>query len=783
MRTAATLVMCGLLLLAGAFDASGQSFQGGIRGAVRDANGVIPGAEITLTNQDTNVARTTVSNEVGEYNFPNVAPGTYTLKAALTGFKTFERAGIRIGTQQFITLDLPLEVGNIQESITVTGDAPLIETSNASTGGTLDREALESLPAPGRNAFMIGVTVPTVMPVGDPQFNRQQDQTNASRVSLGGGGLRANNYLLDGVPITELRGRAILNPTIEAIEEVKVQVHTYDAEMGRTGGGVFNVTAKSGTNAFHGSGFYQTRPVWGQSENFFNEKAGLSKEETGLADAYYRLYGGGVGGPIVQNRTFFWAATEGYRSGTTRNLAEIWPSVKQRDGDFSTSTVNGEAVRLFNPYCRGGSNSRCPSSGTGSVATGGEFTNAIIPRDHPAASAVGFNILNEFPTEAVTGPMAANEDNEPNAVGTATVVDKADMFTFKGEHKFSDTWSFTGLYIYNKTDEPGSTLMQADKLYLANTAEWFGPLRRRPHVLAFNNTNVLNNTTVLTLRYGWSTWQDSCDKQAFSPGLASLGFSPNFVNGLGAGGSDTFPRLTFNEAGEYGGWGGAPVRWDSPYSINGTLTKLWGSHSFKVGADFRRLALQGYSSEQVGGQFFFSPSFTSRSGVGGHDFASVLLGVPFEGEAPDGPGLLEWFTKYWGMYVQDDFRVNSRFTLNYGLRVEHEDGLREIENRQTVAFDRDVVNPIDPLVPKTGLLAGQTLRGGLIYAGVDGAPTEQGDPPALKVAPRVGMTYALNDRTVLRSGYGMFYAPWNYQLFDSRSDRLLAHHDDAAVVG
>ena len=173
------------------------------------------------------------------------------------------------------------------------------------------------------------------------------------------------------------------------------------------------------------------------------------------------------------------------------------------------------------------------------------------------------------------------------------------MFTFKAEHKFSDTWSLTGLYIYNKTDEPGSTLMQADKLYLANTTEWFGPLRRRPHVLAFNNTNVLNNTTVLTLRYGWSTWQDSCDKQAFSPGLASLGFSPNFVNGLGAGGSDTFPRLTFNEAGEYGGWGGTPVRWDSPYSINGTLTKLWGSHSFKVGADFRRLALQGVSRERT----------------------------------------------------------------------------------------------------------------------------------------------------------------------------------------
>ena len=124
------------------------------------------------------------------------------------------------------------------------------------------------------------------MPVGDPQFNRQQDQTNASRVSLGGGGIRANNYLIDGIPITELRGRAVLNPTIEAVEEVRVQVHTYDAEMGRTGGGVFNVTAKSGTNNYHGSGFYQTRPVWGQSENFFNKVAGLKLATSACFDLF-----------------------------------------------------------------------------------------------------------------------------------------------------------------------------------------------------------------------------------------------------------------------------------------------------------------------------------------------------------------------------------------------------------------------------------------------------------------------------------------------------------------
>ncbi|MBI3265079.1 MAG: carboxypeptidase regulatory-like domain-containing protein, partial [Acidobacteria bacterium] len=224
MRGRTCTIVCALLLITGASAVSAQQFTGGLRGAVRDANGVIPGVTVILMNEATNIAREVVSNDVGEYNFPAVPPATYSLKTQLTGYKTFERKGIRIGTQQFITLDVMLEVGAIQESITVTADVPLVETSNASTGGNLNREILETLPAPGRNAFLIGVTVPTVMPVGDPQFNRQQDQTNASRLSLGGGGIRANNYIIDGVPTTEMSGRSVLNPTIEALEEVKVQV-------------------------------------------------------------------------------------------------------------------------------------------------------------------------------------------------------------------------------------------------------------------------------------------------------------------------------------------------------------------------------------------------------------------------------------------------------------------------------------------------------------------------------------------------------------------------------
>src|SRR3989442_4101197 len=321
MRMRTSLLLGAVLTLSVVGSVFGQGFQGGLRGSIKDAGGVIPGVEVALTNEQTNIKRSTVTNERGEYVFANVDPGNYGVKATLQGYKTIDRAGVRIGTQQFLTLDLTMEVGAITEDVTVTGEAPLIDTSNASTGTVLDTQALQTLPAPGRNAFMIGTTVPTVIPTGDTQFNRQQDQTNASLLSLGGGTRRGNSYTLDGVPITDLRNRASANPTIEALEDVKVQVHTYDAEMGRTGGGVFNTTLKTGSNDFHGTGFFQTRPIWGEKNNFFSKKAGIPKPN----NPYYPG-GGGFGGPIHNNPTFFLFSDEDLHRSYTRNPIARVPS-------------------------------------------------------------------------------------------------------------------------------------------------------------------------------------------------------------------------------------------------------------------------------------------------------------------------------------------------------------------------------------------------------------------------------------------------------------------------
>ena len=215
-----------------------QGFQGGLRGAVHDSSGVVPGVEVTITNESTGIKRSVVSNDVGEYAFVAVEPGTYTVRAALQGFKTVTRAGIRIGTQQFLLVDLTLEIGAISESVTVTGQSPIIDTSNASNGDVLDSKTLETLPAPGATPSW------SASPCR-PSSRRATRSSTASRIRptprccrSAAARAAATTTSLDGVPITDLRNRASANPTIEAIEEVKVQVHTYDAEMGRTGGGV-----------------------------------------------------------------------------------------------------------------------------------------------------------------------------------------------------------------------------------------------------------------------------------------------------------------------------------------------------------------------------------------------------------------------------------------------------------------------------------------------------------------------------------------------------------------
>jgi hypothetical protein len=749
MRSPLKYLVVVLAVLVAVSTATAQTFTGGLRGAVRDANGVIPGVTVELLNQDTGQGRESVSNEAGEFTFTAVPPGNYTLKASLAGFKSFESTNVRIAAQQFVTLDVTLEVGALEETITVTGAAPLIDTSNATGGGVISTEQLSTLPSGGRSAFLFAVTLPTVVASGDPQFNRQQDQTNASLLSLGGGTRRGNNYLVDGVPVTDLRNRASANPTIEAIDDVAVQVHQYDAETGRTGGGTFNVATRSGTNRFAGSGFYQNRPRWGTANNFFSEKEGQPLPQT-----YYHLGGGGVGGPILRNRTFFWYAMEGYGSNTTRSSPQIrLPTAREKAGDFSQSTdANGNRVVIYDPL-------------TGDASGNGRqpFPGNIIPTNR--LNPVARNMLSYLrdPTNDVSNGL-------PNFFSTAEIEDRAMMYTGKVDHRFSDKVSLNGFYLYNKTDEPCANYVEpgdSPNRFIDN-GDYL--LARRVHLLALNNTWLPNSNTVVTLRYGMTQFRDD-DTLSIDFDPATLGFAPAFSSAIQ---TQKFPNVDITDYYELGAIDPSDRNLYS-WSANATVSKLINRHTVKAGFDYRTLGQDTQAFTNGAGNFEFDRRFTSANpnvnGVNGaspsgNALASLLLGYP-SGD-PDNLTSIQvsapanYYVNYFGAYIQDDFRVSSKLTLNAGLRVESESGLKEEEDRFTVAFDR-TLNPGGTLGGIVNPLTGQPIRGGLVYAGVNGAPTEQGNQPAAKFSPRVGLVYSVNPKTVIRTGYGVYQAPWNYQ--------------------
>jgi hypothetical protein len=728
----------GVLLFAGTTAAGAQTFQGGLRGAVRDAQGVIPGVTVTLTNEATGLSRDTVTNDAGEYSFPALDPGNYAVKAAVTGFKTFERRGIRISTQTFVTLDIAMEVGALEETITVTADAPLIETSNASHADVLDAKTLETLPSVGRNVFLMAVTVPTVQSSGDTHWNRMQDQTGASALSMGGGGVRANNYLLDGFPVTDLQNRSSTNPSGEMVEDIRVQVHTYDAEMGRTGGGVFNTTARSGSNQWHGSGFYLNRPSALVGDNFFDQ---IRNEETD--EQFWRNGGGAVGGPILRGKTFFWFAGEAYEDGQAQNSGLRFPTSAMRNGDFRGVTdAQGRPIIIYDPLTTDAQGNRQP------------FPNNIIPSNR--INPVGRNLLAGLPM-----PMQDVDNGQVNYFGADIVQSTAKQMSLKLDHHFSSTIALSGVYLFQDSSEPNRNFFPEELNYAAPSYQ----LDRVINVFVLNNTYIVNPSTVATFRFGMNTFDDD-NSVPYEFDARTLGFNPIFGNAIPY---QKFPAMTVSGAGGYGGTGFTGVTDRNYYSwgINGTLTKLAGSHSFKVGADYRILGVDAFSYGQSAGSFTFNGQFSgnpasNRSVTTGNSIADLLLGYPSSGNITlNSP--FNNYINYYGGFVQDDWRVTDRLTLNYGVRLEHETGLSEKNNQLAVAFDRNAVSPLNATIPADPI-AGTPARqvmGGLVFAGQDGANEYAGNPPAIKLSPRVGMAYSLNDATVVRAGYGLFWAPWS----------------------
>ncbi len=742
----ASLLPALALLCALATIAHGQSYQGGLRGSLHDnAGNALSTVTLSLTNESTRLTRTTATNANGEYVFDRVDPGKYKLEATSGGFKKLERSVV-IETQQQLLLDLVMVIGDVTETVVITDDAPLIERGNASVGQVITKQFLSDLPNTGRNPFSLAAISPNYVPAGNPTFNRQQDQSGSSQISLAGGPVRGNNYLLDGVPIADIGNRAVIIPTFEAIQELKMQVNNYDAEAGRTGGGVFNVSSRSGSNQLHGSLFGFLRPNPLQANNFFNNRSGIKRP-----DADYGLYGGSVGGPVYipkvyngKDKTFFWVAMEGYRMQSFLSETFTVPTALQRQGNFSQTP----AV-IYDPLTTRASpnyNPSLPVSGANPQFIRDPFPGNIIPlnRQDP----VGRDLLQYFPLPNRPGDASGRG----NFAATSTLNDRADQQTFKLDHSFASWYKAAATYLRYGSREP-----VAD--YYGTISNPGGSLLfRHVDALAVNNIFTLNETTLLSVRYGYNTFDDNVDTISAGFDPASLGFAQSFTRDIAF---NKFPAI--GTGGAYGPSQGslgsaAPNkrRWYSHNFLTG-VSKLVGRHSFKAGFDYRKLSLDFNNIGQASGSFNFTRGFTQipNVAIGGNELASLLLGAADSGSSQLVTPL-SVYVNYYGGYAQDDFRLSQKLTLNFGLRYEYEQGLQERDNQITVGFDPMVASPVQH--------AGMSVKGGLIFAGVNGAPTQQTRPQKTKFGPRFGFAYQYNEKTTVRGGYGILWAPAIFNL-------------------
>ena len=716
---------------------SAQTIYGGLRGLVTDSSGAaMSNAKVSLTNEGTADLRSAMTSTTGEYAFTQITPGKYKISVEFSGFKKYERAGMLLETQQQLTVDIKMEVGNVNESVQVTEEVPLIETANASQGQVIDRQKLIDLPNLGRNPYMFSRLAPNVQQVGNPAFARMQDQSGSSMISIAGGPVRGNNYLLDGVAITDMGNRAIIIASLESVQEMKIQANTYDSEIGRSGGGMFNALMKSGTNGFHGSGGAYFRQTDWLANSFFSNRAGV-----GRTDQPFKNYLGSFGGPVWipkvydgRNKTFFFVAAEGYRDTQANAGATQVPTVAERSGDFSRSLTAAGALRMiYDPL----------STTADGVRTA--FSGNIIPANR--ISAVGRNIAATFPDP----DLATRFHGDSNKSYAAQLASVADQRTLKVDHKMASWWNASFGFQWYHSLEPGETWFP-DKV--SSPDQW--RLDRIVHSSQLNNTITLNPTTVLAVRYGFNRFPNYGFQlsQGFNP--TSLGFSPGFVKDVA---SLTFPNVSYQNFYTGFAMGTNNNFLIIPYSKNfGTiLSKFMGKHSLKFGVDTRRINMYGADFGNSSGEFGFTDNFTRANylagdgGRTGSDLASLLLGAP-NTAAGFVPKTMNQYLQYYSGFFQDDFRFNSKLTVNLGLRWERESGLREVNDNLIVGFNRSAVNSISRT-------SGFSTPGAVMFAGVGGAPRETSNPEQNKLSPRFGVAYQLNSKTTLRGGYGIFWGP------------------------
>ena len=694
-----------LLFVAPKAPSAVQAGQAELTGTVTDeTKAVIAGARVTLTDVDTNQAFNAVATEGGIYTFTNLKPGHYDIAVEAAGFKRAIRQGVRLATGERVTLDVQLPVGGVGETVSVVADASLLRSETGSLGQVVSNRKIVDIPLNGRTFVQLAALAPGVeLPPGSllPRIN--------------GGRPRTNEYLYDGISVLQPEpGQVAFFPIIDAIQEFKIETNSPAAQFGRFNGGVINLTTKAGTNDFHGSAFEFFRNEALNARNLF---APATPANPGKPLFRRNQFGFVVGGPIIKDRTFFFADYQGTRQLLSRVRISTVPTLLQRQGIF-TEPINGVAPKIYDPT------TTAPKPGGGFTRT--QFPNNSIPMKN--MDSIALELLDRYPKPNLPG--TANNfrliGNEP---------DTQDQFDTRIDHKFSENNLIYGRYSYARDiTSPVTPLPDGSGNITTGT---LGPTSTLGNSVAASFIHVFSPALSNELRFGYT--RRSSNRAALlldTPASQSLQL-PGIPSNAAFG--NELPTFLITGLQQLG----PPTNTDSIFRTDVTevvdyVSKLKGRHSLKAGLDFRWERLDVIQPPSPTGSFQFSTLFTDLPGVTGtgNPLASFLLGQVQTFSIDLQKNVIRPRAHIMEYFVQDDWKASQRVTVNLGLRY-------TLNFPSTEASNQGAIFNL------------QTQK--LDYLGQNGFRDTARELHPHDFGPRVGVAFRLTDKTVIRSGYGLIW--------------------------
>ena len=724
--------------------APAQELRGRIGGTVADGTGaVIPAANVTLSNDDTNVTATAQTSAAGQYLFDFVLPGMYTLTVESEGFRSFQQQNILVQTRADITVDAALEIGAVTETVTVEEAPVAVSFTTTTMETTLDTRMSQELPLLNRNPYMLAALDPAVNYRGGAE-NSPYHHWAMSQLDVGGNTANRNNVLMDGVP--QLVGaKGVYTPPMDAVSEVNVQQNATDAEYGHSAGGIVSVQMKSGTNNWHGTAYY-----FGRNPALNARPNALSSQQSVVRRG---VWGVSSGNPIVKNKVFnfFSYEAQDVRSPSTVNLT--LPRQAERSGDFSNSfNRNGGLRAIFDPLT---------TDPDGNNRT--QFANNNIPASR----------LDETSQRVLAKTWAPNNDGD-NASGANNF-----RLTFPITYAY---WNLTNRTDYNVSDSV-KIFGRFSRFHTTQSEpDYSGSVAQRRQGSARNSAQAsgdvvwtISPTTVFNMRGSWSKITDSFytpDSQIGAEGLAELWPSNNWY----ASHVRDIPAVHFPEIrvdadsttsfGRSGFWFQEPSTWN----LEAKISRQMGRHYVKFGGQYRKQLV--LAARPRGMRFRFNANPTAdtanspNTGELGHAWASMALGLMQDSNwsrartvAVNRPRV-----DVFGFFVHDDFKLNSRVTLNLGLRYEYETPMRDPENRLSRYLDLGQALP--EVASGMGAIPGEILAmrtspldisGAWLFT--DGNNRNAWNAQTNLFLPRAGIAIRLNSSTALRIGYSRYATP------------------------